>query len=284
MKSALVLRVGRLTARLDRLTVWLEGYAAGLFVIRCIRIFFLIEARDRVLMLAGQGFIALVPLFMVVASLTSASGVERVGDGIIETMGLTGGAAEAVSTLFAYPPGAAGGITVFSLILLLFSLNGLAKSVQRTFEVAWGLPRMGMRGTRSRTLGLIVLLGCGSLAAWVSGLLDGLSAGLLAILAAQVLVIGGGWLVGTALMLTLRVPTRALVPGAVVSAGLQIIVSWATAIYIPEIFARNAERYGVMGVALALVTWLIAVTSVLVGGAIVGAVLGHQGDERPGLV
>lgn len=270
-----------LLAELARLTAGLETYPPGRFAVRCLRMFIAIEARDRVLMLAGQGFIALIPLFMVVASVTSASGAQGVGDGIIETMGLTGGAAEAVDTLFGYPPGAAGGVTAFSVILLLFSLNGFAKSVQRTFEAAWALPRMGMRATASRTVGLVVLLGCGSLAAWVSQQVDRLPTGLVLVLSAQLAVIGAGWLVGTALMLTRRIPLRALVPGAIVSAVLQLVVSWATAIYIPEIFTRNAERYGVMGVALALVTWLIAVASVLVGGAIVGTVLGSQVDDRP---
>lgn len=265
-------------AELARLPARLEQRPAGLFVVRCTQLFFTIEARDRVLMLAGQGFIALVPLFMVVASLTSASGVERVGDEIIETMGLTGGAAEAVTSLFAYPPGAAGGTTLFSLLLLLFSLNGFAKSVQRTFETAWGLPRMGMRATASRSVGLVVLLGCGSLAAWVSQQLGQLPVSLVIVLAVQLLVMGAGWLVGTTMMLTQRVPVRYLLPGATVSAVLQLIAGWATAIYVPEIFARNAERYGVMGVALALVTWLIAVASVLVGGAIAGAVLGSASD------
>lgn len=271
MKSALRADLARLTARL-------EDYPPGLFLVRCVRIFFIIEARDRVLMLAGQGFMALVPLLIIVASFTSASGDAGVGDNIIDSMGLTGEAADAVSILFAYPPGATGGITAFSLVLLLFSLNGFAKSVQRTFEAAWGLPRRGMRGTTTRTVGVVVLLACPSFAAWVGHQFDRLPAGLLIVLVAQMLVIGGGWLVGTALMLDRRAPARSLVAGAIVSAALQLIVGWATAIYVPEIFARNAERYGVVGVALALVTWLIAVASVLVGGAIVGAVLGNGGS------
>ena len=269
---------GPLTTRLDRWVARLEHHAPSLFLVRCFRIYMVIEGRDRVLMLAGQGFIALIPMLVVIASFTSASGgAGRVGEGIIERMGLTGNAAEAVNTLFAYPPGATGGTTIFSLGLLLFSLNGFARSVQQTFEGAWGLRRMGMRGTASRTAGLAVLLGAGFVAGVVGSQLDLLPAGLILCLVAQTAISVGGWLLGTSLMLSRRTPTRSLLHGAVLSAVLQLVVGWGTAIYVPELFARNAERYGVVGVALALVTWLIAVASVIVGGAIVGAVLGNGG-------
>jgi uncharacterized BrkB/YihY/UPF0761 family membrane protein len=264
-------------AELARLQERLEAHAAGLFLVRCVQIYYVIEARDRVLMLAGQGFIALIPLLMVVATFASASGVAGVGVIIIDGMDLTGGAADAVTSLFAYPPGATGGITAFSIVLLLFSLNSFAKSVQRTFEAAWGLPRMGMRGVSSRTAGLIALLGGGVLAAWIGHDLDPDPVLMVVVIIVQLVVIAAAWLIGTSLMLARRTPFRLLMVGALVSAALQLVVGWATAIYMPAIFARNAERYGVIGVALALVTWLIAVTSVVVGGAIIRAILCNGG-------
>lgn len=266
-----------LRARLEPVLAQLERHGPTLFLLRCFWIFLVIEGRDRVLMLAGQGFITLVPMLVVIASFTSASGAGEVGDGIINRMGLTDTAAEAVTALFQYPPGTSGGITLFSVALLLFSLNGFARSIQRTFEGAWGLPRIGIRGTTSRTAGLVVLLGAGFLAGWVGGHLGSGSLGFIAGLLAQSVVIAAGWLLGTSLMLSRRASARALLPGAVLTAALQLVVGWGTAIYVPELFARNAERYGVIGVALALVTWLIVVASVLVGGAIVAAVLANGG-------
>lgn len=164
--------------------VRLDRHPSTHFPLGCVRVFLRIEGRDRVLVLAGQGFIALV--------------------------------------LFAYPPGASGGTTLFSLGLL-----------------------------------------------------------------AQAGVAVGGWLLATSSMLAGRVPIRTLGEGAVLSAALQLVVGWGTAIYVPQLFARNAERYGAVGVALALVTWLIAVASVVVGGAVIGAVLGGVPAEavaRTGLI
>lgn len=267
-------------ARVDPCLAWLERHASTLFLLRCYRVFMLIDGRDRALMLAGQGFIALVPMLVVIASFTTASGAAEVGDGIVERMNLTDSAAEAVHALFDYPPGAAGGITLFSLVLLLFSVNGFARSVQQTFESAWGLPRIGMRGTTSRTGGLIVLLGTGFVAGWVGGQLDWGPVGMVVGVVVQTAVISVGWLVGMSLMLSRRAPARALALGAVLTAVLQLVVGWGTAIYVPELFARNAERYGVIGVALALVTWLIVVAYVVVGGAIVAAVVANGGGGR----
>jgi membrane protein len=253
------------------------------FVVRCFRLFQAISGRDRVLMLAGQGFIAIVPLLIVIASFTTAAGVNSVGDRIIARMSLTGSAADGVRILFAYPPGTTGGITLFSTLLLLYSVNSFARSVQRTFESAWGLPRMGMRGTLNRTGGLLVLLGVGTIATWARSLLDQSTVTVLLALALQLALLVAGWLLGTVLMLSKRKPARDLARGAVFSAAVQVAVGWGTALYIPDLFQRYAERYGVIGVALALVTWLIAVAATIVGGAIVGAVLGTPRDPGPTL-
>lgn len=233
----------------------------------------MIDGRDRVSMLAGQGFLALVPMLVVLASLTG-DGAAEVGDGIVDRLGLTGSAASAVTALFAYPPGATGGVSLLSAGLLLFSLNGFARSVQRTFEGAWGLRRAGVRGTTGRTAGLCVLAGAGLVAGAVGGRLDSRPVVVVAGVLVQAAVILCGWLVASSLLLSGRVPVRSLTPGAALSTVLQLVVGWGTALYVPVVFARDAERYGVVGVALALVTWLVAAASVVVGAAVGGAVLG----------
>ncbi len=150
-------------------TARLERHRISSFLLDCFATLMRIEGRDRVLMLAGQAFIALVPMLVVIASLTHVSSAPSVGAGIVEKLELTDSAAAAVLALFAYPPGATGGVTLLSVGLLVFSINGFARSVQRTFEGAWCLPRMGVRGTLSRGAGLVALLVTGFSAGWVGG-------------------------------------------------------------------------------------------------------------------
>lgn len=265
--------------RAERIWAVIGGRRDVLFVARCLRLFVSIDARDRILMLAGQGFIALVPALIVVASVTTAAGADRVGEDIVERFSLTVGAADGVRTLFAHPPGTAG-VTLLSLLLLLFSLNGFARSVQRVFESAWQLQRCGLRGTLHRAVGVLVLLGAGTVAGRVGHLMDGAVALVLVGLVVQFGVVVAGWLGGTWLMLSQRRRPRELLLGAVLGATIEIGAGWGTAIYLPALFQSNAERYGVIGVALTLVTWLVAVATVIVTAAIGGAVLGTEGDPQ----
>lgn len=252
-----------------------------LVMVRSTKMFVAIEGRDRVLMLAGQGFIAVVPLLIVLASLTSAAGAGGIGEAIVRRLALSDSAADAVRTLFAYPPGAAGGVTAFSLILLLFTVNGFAGSVQRTFESAWGLRRMGLRGAIDRTGGFVILLAAALTAGWGGRLLGDSVLGLVLGITLQLGLITGAWLVATRLLLSRRRPHRQLLVGAICSAAVQIAAGWGTAIYLPVIFERNAERYGVVGVALALVAWLIVASSTIVGGAVLSAVIGTDRAATP---
>ena len=126
--------------------------------VRLVRLFVDIDGRDRILMLAGQAFIAVIPLLIVVATVSGTGGSSAVGGYLVRRFALDGSAEESVRILFDRPPEATGGITLLSVVVLVWTSNSFARSLQRTFASAWGLPRSGMRGTVLRTLGLAVLL------------------------------------------------------------------------------------------------------------------------------
>ena len=74
-------------------------------------------------------------------------------------MGLDGATAAVVRQLVARPPNASEPVTVVGLALLVFSVLGFARSLQRTFEAAWELPRSGLRGYGPGLLGAAVFIG-----------------------------------------------------------------------------------------------------------------------------
>ncbi len=87
-------------------------------------------------------------------------------------------------------------------------------------------------------------------------------------------------------MLGARVPWRRLAPGAVVSAVAQVLVGWGGSLWVPHLIERNAGRYGVIGVAVALISWLVVLAFLLVASAVIGAQFGRwlspgpiQGEE-----
>ena len=110
--------------------------------------------------------------------------------------------------------------------------------------------------------------------AWIASLADNLPGGLIVSLVAQTAAGIPGWWLGTWLLLTRRVAWRLLLPGAVVSALAQTVVSTAGASYVPHLIERNTERYGVIGVAIAIISWLVILSLMVVASAVVGAQLG----------
>lgn len=73
--------------------------------------------------------------------------------------------------------------------------------------------------------------------------------------------------------------SRALpLPGATVLAALATL---ASAIYVPILMTWSSDRYGLIGIALSLQSWLVVMGFVVVTGAVIGAVIA---DRRPSAV
>lgn len=233
-----------------------------------------IRLYDRALTIAGKAFIALVPLLIVAATILSASDSQAIGSWLITKFQLDGASADAVRQLFGRPPSATGGLTVLSVITVLVSASSFARSIQRVYEVAWDLPAKGLRRAVDGIQGAGVLLLALVALAYVASLTDDLPGGRLVTLTVQVASAVPAWLLASRLLLSRRVAWHLLLPGAVVSAFAQVAVSAVGATYVPHLIERNTDRYGVIGVAIALISWLVILSLVIVGSAVVGAQLG----------
>jgi len=245
------------------------------FAMRCLRRFQGIQGRDRTLVLAGQAFTTLVPLLILLSALSSSD--DLVASRIITRFHLEGEAADAVRTLFARPPDAAGAMTVVGVALLLVSLLSFTKAWQRTYEAAWELPPAGLRGTLAGLSGVALLVAQVIVLAIITGVVRGAPAGGLLSVVIRVLVASVLWWELQYLLLSRRIGRRMLIPGAVVAACGQVVVSIYSATWMPRLVATDAERYGVIGVTFALLTWLILVSAGVVVSAVVSAEIGLSG-------
>jgi membrane protein len=259
--DAVAVRPGRIgsTAR------WVDNTA----LFGCLLRFLEVNGRDRTLVMASQAFTAIIPLIIVAASFASSD--TAVADALIERFQLTGESAEALQSLFSRPPGATGGITILGLIVLFYSVSSLARYIQRTFEAAWQLPPLGMRGTLNGLSGIGLLL----LQVVVIGLLVkalGFLPGSGPITFVLRLVIATAlWQQIQFLLLSRRVPRRRLLPGSLTAALGQAVVTIYSVTWMPHIIAVDAQRYGIIGVTFALLTWLIVVCAGVVAAAVVAA-------------
>ncbi|MDU0314164.1 YhjD/YihY/BrkB family envelope integrity protein [Phycicoccus sp. M110.8] len=251
------------------------------FAGRCVQQLVAQQAVDRAMVIASQAFTALIPLLILVAALAPASRRGLVADAIVGRFNLSGESAAAVQQMF-------GGSTnpsteLLSVVLMVVSGVSLTRRIQRMYRQAWhreGDPGVvGLRGSLNATLGLsamlveIVLLGLArAVVRHLPG--DWLLGAPLSLLASLVLWTSIPWL-----LLDRRVHWRRLLVGGLMAAFCANAYGAATTVYMPGLLESYNRRYGLFGVTLALVGWLLCISMIIVVAAIVAGEL-DRSPER----
>jgi len=229
------------------------------------------EGFDRSIVLSAQAFTALIPLFIIVASAAPAGQENVISEGIVKRFALTGPSAEAVEQLFTTPPGVSSGVTIFSALLLLYSGVAFTRRLQRMYRAAWGQEKAGIRSTLFATLGLAALV----LEMLVAYAIRGFTSNFplewlwaIPISAATGLVL---WTSIPYLLLDRQVHwRRLLVAGGTTAVGMTVFTI-GTPIYMPELVTRSTEEFGLFGITITIIGWLLAVAFVLVACTSIGA-------------
>ncbi|MFC6157236.1 YhjD/YihY/BrkB family envelope integrity protein [Kribbella sp. NPDC058693] len=241
------------------------------FVGRCAASFVELRGIDRAMVIASQALTALVPLVLVVSTLAPADRRDVVAQGFIRRFELKGNAAEAVREVFARPVGASS-VGVLSLVILVFSGVSLARRLQRLYQDAWRLgPVAGVRGALTTFAGLAAVVLQIALLALARSALSALPMDWLFSVIASILTGVLLWVCVPWLLLDGRLPWRRLVPSGVLASVGGAAYTAVSTIYMPRMMETNSERYGLFGVTLALVGWLLAVSLLLVVATVVGA-------------
>jgi membrane protein len=252
-----------------------EGLQFGLKVLRR---FVAIEAPQQATVLAAQAFTSLIPLMVVAAAFSP--GDADLADRIVERFGLGGDSAKSVQQLFASAGETESAITGISVIILVLSALSFTRALQRIFQRAYERPPAGLKDQQR---GLAWLLG---LAVWVTLLapLHESLQNLAGIVFAIGVATGTGFLLwlGTPMILLGERDWRRLAPGALVSGFLGALLGVASSIYVPIVMDWSAERYGLIGIAFALQSWLLVAGFVIVAGAVIGATVVEELDEHAG--
>jgi membrane protein len=238
------------------------------FAGRCVGSFLAVQGIDRAMALAAQAFTALVPLLLMVSALAPSDNRDLVSDAIINKFHLSGSAAQDVDELFARSGDSS--IRLVSVVLLVFSGVSLTRRLQRMYQQAWRLdPVPGLRSALNAAVGLTALV---------------LEIALLSVTRSLVSRLPFDWVLGVPLslcaslalwtavpwlLLDRRLPWRRLLPaGALAAAGVSIY-GVATTIYMPRLMQSNSERYGLFGVTLSPVGWLLCMALIVVAAAVV---------------
>src|SRR3954453_8398835 len=116
--------LGRLRAVLAPVTRALLTWRSASLVLRCLHRYLSIDGTQRALVLAGQAFSALIPLLIVLSTLVSSHGGTGFATALVGAFRLAGNTPDAVTKLFAQPPGASTSVSLGSALLL--GLSGLS--------------------------------------------------------------------------------------------------------------------------------------------------------------
>lgn len=246
------------------------------FGLACLRRFVAIEGTLQATVLSAQAFTSLIP-FMVVAS-AFAPGTSDLADAIVERFGLEGNSAKSVQQLFASAGETQSAVTWISIVILLLSALSFTRALQRLYQRCYERRAEAVKDVRR---GLAWVL---ALAAWVTitsplrGSLEDVGG---VVFAVAVATATGFflWLATPVLLLGDR-DWRRLAPGAAIAGLLGALLGVASSIYVPIAMDWSADRYGLIGIAFALQSWLLAASFVVVIGAVVGATAVERIGER----
>jgi membrane protein len=246
------------------------------FGLRSLRRFVDIEGAQQATVLAAQAFTSLIPFLVVAAAL--GPGDSDLGDRIVERFSLDGSAARSVQSLFNDAGEVESAVTWVGVGILVLSSLSFTRAMQRMFQRAYGTEA---RGPKDMLQGLLWLA---AFAAWIttsSALRDEVKDVGGVVLAVTVTGVLGFmlWLWSPMILLGRR-DWRRLAPGAVVSAILNTLAGVSAAIYVPILMTWSAERYGLIGVAFTMQSYLLVLGFVAVIGAVVGAVTSELYGDR----
>jgi membrane protein len=234
---------------------------------------------DRSMALAAQAFSALIPLIIVGSAIVPRGDGESAADGIIERFDLTGATAQSVREAFTSSQTVEDSISALGVLLLLVSALSFTRGMQRLYEGCYGLSNLGMKNTRLGLVWLAMLAGYSAIQQPLAGLIE---ADWLRIVVALTLA-AAAWTVTPYLLLGKRMPWLPLLPGATLTAVGMTAFGASSIIWFPRTMATSAEQFGVMGVAFAMLSWLVAASFVIVIAATGGSVIHdrlnpHTGD------
>ena len=241
------------------------------FLGRCLRRFVRMAGLDRCIVLASQAFTALIPLLILMSTLAPAGDSSAAADTLVRKFDLTGESAAAVQELFATPTGATSGVSVSSALLLLFSGVSFTRRMQRMYRAAWEKEKAGIRGGLFAALGLLAMLAEVLVLYGVRALVRDLS---LYWLWALPISLATGLILWTSipyLLLNREVHwRRLLVAGGATALGTSLF-ALATTVYMAPLVTQYTAEFGLFGITIALIGWLLGASVVLVSCTAIGA-------------
>lgn len=239
--------------------------------------FVALQGFDRAVALGGQAFTALVPLLIVYSSLVSEATGRDFADQLIRMFDLSGAAATDLRSAFAPAGEVQSQVSAFGALLLIVSALSFTRALQRLYQLSWNQPSLGLKATKWGLIWIALVIAVVTLRPL---LLTG-TGGVLR-LALSLAIAGVAWLLTPFVLLARRVAWRRLVATALLTSVGMTGLAVCSAVWMPRTVATSAAQFGVIGIAFALLSWLVGAGMVLVVAASGGVVIDEHRQGRRG--
>ena len=235
-----------------------------------------VQVADRAVALAALAFTVLIPLFIVYDAVVPAIDRRDFATGLVDRFELKGAAAASLRQALAPPDAVKQSVGVLGLVLVVVSALSFARALQRMYEQAFRLsPIGGLRGTPATLLWLALIPAYIVVRDVIAALVNGGLAAVLSIALAALV-----WTATPFVLLGRRLSSRELLPTGIVTAVSMAALSAGTVLWMTHAVTDSANRYGLVGVAFAFLSWLVAAGFALVASAAAGAVWTEQHENR----
>jgi membrane protein len=167
-------------------------------------------------------------------------------------------------------------ITIVGGALLIVSVLGFTRALQRTYLAAWRLPSTGFRGYAGGLLSSAALIGGFAALVALGPVLAAFDNHVLITLLISAVAATLLWWPVQRVLLGGRTSWGDLFPGAVLNGAGQALVLALSGIYMPAVISHEAAKYGLVGIAVAVVSWLVILGLLLVLSAVFSAELARE--------
>jgi membrane protein len=221
------------------------------------------------LVFSALGMVLFVPALISLATVLPFGSDHGFADRLAHHMALSTEARAAVRGLFHTEDTVRTATSAIGAVFTVLAAYAWPAELQRFYQAVWDLPSLGWRNLWRPLIWLGSLLAVVGTTVLVGGLAGGVAGAVLTAVLCSPLVLMWAWWMQR-FLLAGRVSWSALFPGALLTAAALAAFSVATSLYLSRAIIWNADRYGPIGVVFVLMSWLTWLSTVLLGGAVVG--------------
>jgi membrane protein len=269
-------RAAAVAARYEQTRRRLERTTVGQATRRAIEV----DVVHQALVFAALALLLVVPILISVSALVPLGADGGVAAGFAHRFGLTDEATQDLQRLFPARTAVQGTATWGGALLSAVCAVSWPLTLQKGYESVWTLPRAGIRELWRPVTWVLTVVSLVAVTALVHAVSPGVGPGAVVVLGVPALL---GWSWWTQhFLLGGRIAWRDLLPGAVaITVGLVGLAILAGLLLSTSIVVQHDE-YGPIGIVFAMMSWLIALSVVMLGGPLLGATLVNVWRPRHG--